>query len=277
MPESGLVNNTCSAGLYLRQSRESQGISLEDAARVTRIGKNYLSALEDDRYDILPNPAYTKGFLRVYANYLGLSGDKAVSMYEKAVILSIQETPGYSIDMRHAGNGGFSGVSGQRRWVIPVLLLALIIVASYLFRDRESAKMNGTETIPVSQPAGAKTVPVQQIRSSAARESFQEAGRKDKGKGEPNPIGSESQTGGIVLKMKINQDSSLNVTIDGMISQQYDLKAGDQIEWKADKVITLEVGNAGGIEAEFNGKPLKPFGQPGKSAYVVLKADGSSP
>jgi hypothetical protein len=61
-----------------------------------------------------------------------------------------------------------------------------------------------------------------------------------------------------------------------MISQQYDLKAGDLIEWKADKVITLEVGNAGGIEAEFNGKPLKPFGQPGKSAHVVLKADGSS-
>ena len=58
-----------------------------------------------------------------------------------------------------------------------------------------------------------------------------------------------------------------------MISQQYDLKAGDLIEWKADKVITLEMGNAGGIEAELNGKPLKPFGEPGKTAHIVLKAD----
>jgi cytoskeletal protein RodZ len=254
----------------------SQGIGLDDAARVTRIGKNYLSALEDDRYDILPNPAYTKGFLRVYANFLGLSGDRAVSMYERSVFPSVQEAPGHKSDMRHAGNGGSSGVSGQRRWVIPVLLLALIIAASYLFRDKEAAKMNIPETIPVSPPAVAKPAPVQQIRTSAARASFQKAGRDDKGKGESIPVGSESPTGGIVLKIKINQDSSLNVTIDGMISQQYDLKAGDLIEWKADKIITLEVGNAGGIEAEFNGKPLKPFGQPGKSAHVVLKADGSS-
>jgi cytoskeletal protein RodZ len=277
LPESDSVNNSYSVGSYLRQSRESQGIGLDDAARVTRIGKNYLSALEDDRYDILPNPVYAKGFLRVYANFLGLSGDRVVSMFERSAFPSVQEAPGQKSDMRHAGKGGFPRGSGQRRWVIPVLLLALIIAAAYLFRDKEAAKLNVHETNPVSPPAVAKPAPVQQIRTSAAREPFQEAGREGKGKAEPIPVGSELQTGGIVLKIKINQDSSLYVTIDGMISQQYDLKAGDLIEWKADKVITLEVGNAGGIEAEFNGKPLKPFGQPGKSAHVVLKADGSSP
>jgi hypothetical protein len=52
------------------------------------------------------------------------------------------------------------------------------------------------------------------------------------------------------------------------------LKAGDLIEWKGEKVFALDIGNAGGIEGEFNGRPLKAFGEPGKTAHVTLKAEG---
>jgi hypothetical protein len=66
----------------------------------------------------------------------------------------------------------------------------------------------------------------------------------------------------------------LTVTIDGSASQDYDLVVGDSIEWKADRTITLELSNAGGVEAELNGRQLKPFGQSGKPATVVLDPEG---
>ena len=66
----------------------------------------------------------------------------------------------------------------------------------------------------------------------------------------------------------------MTVTIDGSASQDYDLVVGDSIEWKADRTITLELSNGGGVEAELNGRPLKPFGQSGKPATVVLDPEG---
>jgi hypothetical protein len=89
----------------------------------------------------------------------------------------------------------------------------------------------------------------------------------------PVPGGGQHNPG-IILRLKVSQDCWLNITIDDTVSQQYDLKAGDLIEWKADRVFALDIGNAGGIEAEFNGKPLKPFGEPGKTAHVILKGEG---
>ena len=43
-------------------------------------------------------------------------------------------------------------------------------------------------------------------------------------------------------------------------------------QWKGEKVFALDIGNAGGIEGEFNGKPLGSFGEAGKTAHVTLKA-----
>jgi hypothetical protein len=77
---------------------------------------------------------------------------------------------------------------------------------------------------------------------------------------------------GIILTMKALEDGSLDITIDDTISQHYDMKAGDLIEWKADTVFTLNLENAGGVDAELNGKPLKPFGAKGVSVRVVLSA-----
>ena len=273
VPATGSVIKTCSVGSYLRESRESRGISLDDAAQVTRIGRNYLIALEEERFDLLPNPAYTRGFLRAYATFLGLSGDNAVAMYESAAFPAVPETPEHEGCLSHNVHDDTSRAPFHWQWVVPVLLLALVIMASYLFRDKESGKGKIIAVTPAALPVVTAPAPVQLSRSSAVRSFEQAAGRDDKGGGDSIPAGTLSQPGGSVLKLKVNQDSSLNVTIDGMISQQYDLKAGDLIEWKADKVITLDLGNAGGIEAEFNGKPLKPFGEPGKSAHVVLKAD----
>jgi cytoskeleton protein RodZ len=69
-------------GETLRQARLDKGVSLGDAARETRIRRSYLEALEAEDVAVLPPMVYTRGFLRTYAEYLGLSPEAMVELYQ---------------------------------------------------------------------------------------------------------------------------------------------------------------------------------------------------
>lgn len=68
-------------GSSLRDARTRRGLELSQIERDTRIRPRYLEALEDERFDLLPGEAYAKGFLRTYANFLGLEGERFVDEY----------------------------------------------------------------------------------------------------------------------------------------------------------------------------------------------------
>lgn len=72
-------------GDVLREARERAGLDLRDASDETKIRLRYLSALEDERWEDLPSPAYAKGFLRTYAQLLGLDGDALTDEYRRQV------------------------------------------------------------------------------------------------------------------------------------------------------------------------------------------------
>ena len=69
-------------GETLRQARLDKSVSLADAARDTRIRRGYLEALEAEDAASLPPPVYTRGFLRTYAEYLGLNAQAMVDLYQ---------------------------------------------------------------------------------------------------------------------------------------------------------------------------------------------------
>ena len=68
-------------GSSLRETRVRRGIKLAQVAAETRIRTRYLQALEDERFELLPGSVYAKGFLRAYADYLGLDGQLFVDEY----------------------------------------------------------------------------------------------------------------------------------------------------------------------------------------------------
>lgn len=67
----------------LRAAREQQGLSLEDVAARTRVRPAFLQALEEGRYDKLPGPVYTRGFLKLYARAVGLDPATVVEAWER--------------------------------------------------------------------------------------------------------------------------------------------------------------------------------------------------
>jgi cytoskeleton protein RodZ len=70
-------------GSSLRTAREHQQLELAAVERETRIRAKYLQALEDERFDVLPGTAYVKGFLRTYADFLGLDGPRFVDEFNE--------------------------------------------------------------------------------------------------------------------------------------------------------------------------------------------------
>ncbi len=70
-----------SVGKQLRQARSRKGIELSEVERVTKIRAKLLSALEEDRWQDLPEPVYVRGFITTYARYLGLDEEPLLERY----------------------------------------------------------------------------------------------------------------------------------------------------------------------------------------------------
>jgi cytoskeleton protein RodZ len=78
-------------GSSLRDARVRRGIELAQVAAETQIRMRYLQALEDERFELLPGSVYAKGFLRAYADYLGLESQLFVDEYNAR--FSADDTP----------------------------------------------------------------------------------------------------------------------------------------------------------------------------------------
>ncbi len=66
-------------GARLRDERERQGIGIDEIEAETRIRAKFLLALEEERFDVLPGPAYVRAFVRDYAEQLGLDPQELVA------------------------------------------------------------------------------------------------------------------------------------------------------------------------------------------------------
>lgn len=75
------MTSTLGIGQSLREARLARGATLEAVEAKTRIRTRYLRALENERFDELPGEAYAKGFLRTYADHLGLDGQEYLVAY----------------------------------------------------------------------------------------------------------------------------------------------------------------------------------------------------
>src|SRR5215831_16412063 len=74
-------------GTSLREARLRKQVDIAQAERGTKIRAKYLRALEDEQFELLPAQTYVKGFLRSYAEYLGLDGQLYVDEYNSRYVI----------------------------------------------------------------------------------------------------------------------------------------------------------------------------------------------
>jgi cytoskeleton protein RodZ len=270
-----------SPGAILRRCREFHGFTLEEASETTKIGISYLKALESDQIHEFANQAYLKGFLRIYATYLGLNSDDVARMYGKLF--------GAQDDKSAPARAPASPIRQPRRLIsikkllFPAFLLAMILITATFFNRPPPPLVR--QQLPAAVVVSPPPVTAVQAVQSSVRVKKEEANipvpKAEVRPPEP-PVYEEPVVSvrpaeaakGFILKIKVTQSGTLTSTVDNSGPQQYDLEVGDVIEWKAEKKVTLELSNAGGVNVELNGKPYKSLGPPGKPAYVELDAAG---
>lgn len=71
-----------SIGLLLKARREAMGLSAAQLAKTLRIRQVYIDALEGGRNELLPGSAYAFGFIRSYARFVGMDGERAVQQFK---------------------------------------------------------------------------------------------------------------------------------------------------------------------------------------------------
>jgi cytoskeleton protein RodZ len=108
---------TRAVGELLRSRREQLELDLDTVGEELRIRPAYLAALEQGRIEDLPGPAYAMGFVRAYANHLGLDGDRVLARY-KADTADVHARPDLTLPVP-LGERSLPGG--------PILLVALIL------------------------------------------------------------------------------------------------------------------------------------------------------
>jgi len=111
-------------GASLREARLHRKLELAEVERDTHIRAKYLMALEDDRFDALPGTAYAKGFLRTYADYLGLDGSRFIDEYNGRFAPEEELPAGAPVRSRRRRSA-----SGRKLLLLPLTAAAIGLAA----------------------------------------------------------------------------------------------------------------------------------------------------
>ena len=120
-------------GETLRSARQTKGITIEDAERVTRIPKKYLEALEVENYSILPAPVYARGFLRSYAGYLGLDAQELLPFFPVGHVEEPRLEPLPEVRQPRTWN-----MNGLIAMAVVAFLIAIVVLLYSVGRDDTS-------------------------------------------------------------------------------------------------------------------------------------------
>ena len=146
-------------GARFKEARESRGVSLDQIAAETRISTRFLLAIENEEFQLLPGGIFNRGFVRSYAEKIGLDPDQAVAEYERLaqtrepVETTVAPAPQEKKSQRNLYPVAIGG-------------LVLLIIIFYVV-TRESSNTAQTASAPppaASVPAPAGVPPAQPVQ-----------------------------------------------------------------------------------------------------------------
>jgi len=256
--------------VVLKEARQNKGITLEEAYKATKIHTKILHALEEGTTLGLSH-VYVKSYIRIYANYLGISRHELERYFhippiikEKRVKLDVS-----SIDGRGEKIQGLEGpvilpnypvaVNFLKKAAIILGVLLIIVIIFRILPKKEATSIKGPVSITTSSASLNKDTKVKQAVTQTAQETFPKIGDKMR------------------LTIFTEEDCWMRIKIDGKIVFTNILKKGTSETWQANDKINLWLANAGIVKLELNGKILQPIGRRGQILKdVVITREGIS-
>ncbi len=139
------MEDPLSIGATLRDARLRQNLEISECAHATRIRERYLVAIEDGRFESLPDPAYVNGFVRAYATHLGVTIEGPVQelpeeLQPGAVAGRVRPSRGRPVTVRATRITARGAGQRRPRWrswpaLVLLVILVAVIVASMVGAD----------------------------------------------------------------------------------------------------------------------------------------------
>jgi len=135
-------------GGSFKKAREAAGLSLEKVAADTRISTRFLLAIESDEFHLLPGGIFNRGFIRAYAERLGINPDQAVGDYDH--LSAANEEP---LEVLRKAERASTRRTERNFYPIAAGILVLLIGGFYFANRRYATKPAATVSRPAPQPA----------------------------------------------------------------------------------------------------------------------------
>jgi transcriptional regulator with XRE-family HTH domain len=233
-------------GASLKKARESKGISLDQIAIETRISSRFLTAIENEEFHLLPGGIFNRGFVRAYAEQVGIDPDQAVADYERiAGIAEPAQTTAAAVNPPAAR-------IERNLYAIAIGALVLLVVLFYLLtRDSDKAQSAAPGPAQIQAPA-----PAPQTVEAAP---------------EPEPPPPPET---LSLELVAKQATWIKITTDGntVVSGEI-LEVGMTRKFTAQNSIDLTIGNAAGLNLKINDMLSKPLGRAGQVRELNITQD----
>jgi cytoskeletal protein RodZ len=151
-------------GATLREARGRRKLDLTEVEAAIKIRVRYLQAIENEEWDALPGGAYTRGFIRTYATYLGLDGDRLADDYKRNTAPPGGERPPRRVEpVPTAARRRRPRVSGGvLAGAVSLILIALVIAIGLSSSDDEGGDSSGS----LPAVAGGKERPEQRDQAT---------------------------------------------------------------------------------------------------------------
>lgn len=282
----------------LKKKRESLGLSLEDVFQKTRIRSTYLQAIENKEFQLLPDPVYTKNFIKTYAKFLGLDEKSIIQDYDDFMSTQkqerIQPQEEISSEEKH-----YIGTMSHKKSYWGLLLVLIIVFIAWLIvnqnmpvsdeisslnnvnvpvtdvkQQESSVAPNTTSTVSQQTTANADIKNSETEKGQPVNASEQSSGLKasiDKNVPVPLPAKQTASVGGqkSVLLVTAIEETWIRIKEGENPSSQILLKPGEKFESNGD-VFKIDIGNAGGIKLQYKGKYIENLGKPGEVVHLRL-------
>lgn len=119
-------------GKLLQDARKSKGLDIEHVAMSIKIRKDYINAIENDDYSGFESPVYVKGFIKLYARFLGVGEENIMALYRRFVSID-GKTKEADVSKPPKPGSKFNFVITPKTIAIGSVVLILLAILSYLF------------------------------------------------------------------------------------------------------------------------------------------------
>jgi transcriptional regulator with XRE-family HTH domain len=244
-----------SSGARLKRIRQEKGLSLEEAQKKTKLQLNILQAIEGDSLSDI-NPAYLKGFIKIYCNYLGQDPKDFIAEPKAGALPRKESAPRAEQPRRAASVPSFSLDKALIRKFFYVLagVLALFL-AVQLVKFISSRKR-----APVAAGVNAAAAP------KITRKAVKPPARAAKSV----PAAAQEIRSELNLVVFAREACLLKVKVDGQTMFNRVLEKGRSESWRALERIDLYAASAQAVELQLNTEHFKSLGRRGQPVNIVI-------